>query len=123
HMLRCMLIDLDTMDESRFVELMRDYRDTYRGRTASTLDFRRLSEKHVGEQLNWFFRQWVEGTAIPTYRYWFRYKATDGGKYRLTLHVEQRGVPEGFRMPVPVRIELPGGQVARTRVWVDKPIV
>ncbi len=41
----------------------------------------------------------------------------------MTLHVEQRGVPADFKMPVPVRIELPDGEVARTRVWVDKPVV
>jgi aminopeptidase N len=123
HMLRYMLLDLESMDEGRFISLMRAYTERYKGQRSSTADFRRLTEEHLGEPMDWFMKQWVMGTAIPTYRYWFRTNRTDTGQYRVTLHVEQYGVPEGFKMPVPVRIELPNGQVARTRVWVDKPTI
>jgi aminopeptidase N len=123
HMLRCMLIDIDTMDETRFAGLMKDYATRYAGRVASTLDFQDVAERHLGEPMGWFFDQWVRGTAVPTYRYSWRSQRTAQGQYGLTLHVEQRGVPEGFRMPVPVRIELDNGTMARTRIWVDKPAV
>jgi len=123
HMLRCMLIDFDTMDETRFTELMREFASGHRGGGASTLDFEGVATRAAGEPMDWFFQQWVRGSAIPTYRYAWRQQAVGDGKYAITLHVEQRGVPDGFRMPVPIRIELADGMIARTRVWVDKPVV
>jgi hypothetical protein len=121
HMLRNLLIDLDTMKEDRFVELMRDVFATHRGGTVSTADFQALATRHVGEDMEWFFRQWVEWTAIPRYRVSWSVRPAGTGQHRLTLHVKQEDVPEGFRMAVPIRIDLPDGSYARTRVWVDKP--
>jgi hypothetical protein len=67
---------------------------------------------------DWFFRQWVEGTAIPLYVVSWA-TAPEGGRHRLTLHVEQQRVPASFRMAVPIRIGLADGSFARTRVWVE----
>ena len=123
HMLRMYLIDLDELDDARFKAMMLDFAERYRGRRASTHDLARVVERHVGESMEWFFDQWVRGTATPDYRYDWRVVPGKDGRPVLTLRVEQRGVPAGFRMPVPVRIDLEDGQVARTRVWVDQPVV
>ena len=47
-MLRILMLDLRTMKEDKFEATMRDYFQTYKGRAASTDDFRRIAEKHAG---------------------------------------------------------------------------
>lgn len=118
HMLRTLLIDLRTMNEDRFTAVMRDFYQTYTGRYATTADFQRTVEKHVGQPMDWFFQQWVDGTAIPTYKVSHVVEPVADGKFRLKLTVLQEGVPEGFRMFVPVTVEFENGSKARLRILV-----
>ena len=55
HMLRAMLLDLNTMNEDKIKSLMQDYYTTYKDKSASTEDFKRIVDKHFGEDMNWFF--------------------------------------------------------------------
>lgn len=118
HMLRALLIDLKTMNEEHFTALMREFYTTYRGQYATTQDFQRTVEARVGQPMDWFFSQWVYGSAIPTYKYSHRVEPAADGKYRLKLTVLQEGVPESFKMFVPVSIEFENGTKARLRVLV-----
>ena len=63
------------------------------------------------------------GHRDPTYHYTWQSQKTSDGKYRVTLHVTQRGVPDDSRMAVPILIVLDDGCYARTRIWVDEPEV
>lgn len=121
HMLRIMMLDLKNMNEDRFTETMRDFYRTYEGKRASTEDFRRVAEQHLGADLGWFFDQWVYGTAIPTYRVAYRSEPADGGQYRVKLQVRQENVPDDFQMYVPVTLDLGQDRVARVRVKVRGP--
>jgi hypothetical protein len=119
HMLRMLMLDLKTMNEDRFTETMQDFYRSYQGKRASTADFRRVVERHVGTDMGWFFDQWIYGTALPTYRVATRTdQLTADGQYRVRLQVEQEGVPETFLMYVPVTVDLGKDQVARVRVKV-----
>lgn len=118
HMLRGLMIDLKTMNEDRFTAMMRDFYTTYKGKRASTEDFRRTVEAHVNTDMRWFFDQWVNGTAIPSYRVATATESVEGGKVKLTLHVAQDNVPETFKAYVPVALEFGDKKVARVRVLV-----
>lgn len=118
HMLRTLMLDLKTMNEDRFTAMMRDFYTTYRGKRASTEDFRRTVEAHTNTDMRWFFDQWVHGTAIPTYRVATTTEAADGGKVKLTLHVAQDNAPESFKMYVPVTLDFGDKKLARLRVLV-----
>ncbi len=119
HMLRNLLLDLRTMKEERFENTMREYFQTYKGRAASTDDFRRIAEKHAGADLGWFFDQWLNTTAIPEYKVAWNAQPGDGGRYTVKLRVKQQKVPDSFLAYVPVTLQLEGGQVARLRVKVQ----
>jgi len=121
HMLRIMMLDLKTMNEDRFTETMREFYGTYQGKRASTEDFRRIAEKHIGADLGWFFDQWIYGTEIPKYRVAYRSDPAENGQYRVKLKVLQENVAEDFQMYVPVTMDLSNGQVARVRVKVRGP--
>jgi aminopeptidase N len=117
HMLRILLLDMKTMNEDKFTEVMRTYYTTFRGRTASTDDFQRVVEQKTGQKMDWFFEQWVRGSAVPTYKVANRIDEANG-KFQVKLRVTQEEVPESFLAYVPVAVELDNKQVLRFRVKV-----
>jgi len=121
HMIRDLLLDLSTDDESAFIELMRDFYARHEGRDASTRDFQRVVEEHVGIGMDWFFDQWVYGTEIPTYEFGYGYRQTPDGNYSVRCTVTQRNVSADFQMYVILKVEFEGGEVVRFRVLIDEP--
>ncbi len=121
HMLRNLLLDLDSMRDDRFEAVMKDYYQAFRGQEASTQDFRRVAEKHAGRDLGWFFQQWVYRTDVPTYRFAWKAEPAAGGKVRVRCRVEQRDVPDDFQMSVPILIDLGDRGHARIRAEVRGP--
>jgi len=118
-MLRNMLLDQTTRDDERFASMMRDFYARFEGKAASTEDFMRVAQRYAGEDLGWFFDQWVYGTDVPTYRFAYKTERTAEGKYRVTCRVEQTGVPESFRMPVPIRVDFGGERFAWLRSTIQ----
>jgi len=110
HMLRNMMLNTRTMDEDKFKAMMRDFYETYRGKRASTLDFQRTVEKHFGQPMDWFFNEWVYGTAIPTYTFSWNAETDSTGKPAVRLRVRQDDVPPGFAMYVPILIKFDEGE-------------
>ncbi len=111
HMLRMMLFDYENKNDDTFIKLMKDYVNTYSSDFASTEGFKKIVEKYVGTDMDWFFDQWVYGTEIPTYR--FKYiidKAEDGG-YMLTISVRQEDVSPSFKMPLHFMVNFKDGYV------------
>jgi aminopeptidase N len=117
HMLRMLLLDLKTMNEDRFTNVMREYYTSFAGKAASTDDFQQVVERQTGQKMDWFFNQWVRASAVPTYRVATKTEEADG-KFRVKLRVTQEQVPEDFLMYVPVGIELDNKQTVRLRVKV-----
>jgi hypothetical protein len=121
HMLRMMMRDPhSTEPDGRFIDMMRDFVSTFGGKNASTADFQRVVERHMTPDLNatgdgkmdWFFRQWVEGTEMP------RYEATlaidrEADGYRIHGSLAQRDVGADFRALIPIYVEFERGQIVR----------
>jgi aminopeptidase N len=108
-MLRNLMLDTRTMSEQRFMQMMHDYYMTYRGKRASTADFQHTVELAIGQPMDWFFNEWVDGTAVPTYTFSW---ATDHDSAGVVAHlrVRQSDVPDGFKMYVPVLIKFAQGE-------------
>ncbi|MEW6051866.1 MAG: M1 family aminopeptidase [Candidatus Zixiibacteriota bacterium] len=122
HMLRQLLLDLETMKEDRFLTMMQDFFVAYVGRNASTLDFKRLVERHTGVDMTWFFDQWVLQSAIPTYNFSYQVAPKSEGGVDLVMHVEQKNVAPDFKMYVPVEVELESGAKSYLRLLIDEPV-
>lgn len=118
HMLRLMLLDLNTLRADRFTAMLREYYQSFGGGTASTHDFAAVVERHFGASMLWFFDQWVRRAEIPTYRVAWTHDAAEGGRFRVRLRVSQERVPSEFRMPVVVAVDLGNNRTARFRVEV-----
>src|SRR5207249_6768847 len=118
HMLRILMLDLSTMKQDRFLETMRDFYQSYRGKPATTDDFRGVVERHAGVPMDWFFDEWVKGTAIPTYHVAWTSQPAGGGKYTIRLRVTQEHVPSDFQMFVLVSADLGNNRFAHFRIGV-----
>jgi hypothetical protein len=93
---------------------------TYYNRAASTEDFKEVLEKHMSpamdlqgtHRMNWFFDEYVYGTAFPNYKFDYSFEPGANGvtmKFKLT----QSNVDDAFRMMVPIYLELADGRIAR----------
>jgi len=116
HMIRNMMLDLQTMSDERFRLMLRDFYQTYRGKKATTADFQRVVEEHMGMDMTWFFQQWIYGTELPDI-YW-SWKATSqpGGTWLLHCQVFQRGVADDFRTYPDLYIDFGKGRNLRYRI-------
>lgn len=121
HMLRTLMLDLQTRKEDRFAETMRDFYQTFRGRTAATEDFQQLVERHAGIPMDWFFDQWVRGTATPAYRVAWTAQTTADGRPSVRLRVRQDDVSADFLAFVLVSVDVGENRFANFRVRVQGP--
>src|SRR5690348_16582197 len=119
YMIRMMMHDNRDGDK-QFKEMMQDFVNTYRGKAATTEDFKAIVEKHItpdmdaegNHKMDWFFNEYVYGTQLPSYKTDYSFDAGPDGTITMNLNVAQSGVDDKFRMVVPVYLELDDGRVA-----------
>ena len=72
----------------------------------NTAEFAAFIQERTGEDLRWFFVQWVDSVGIPEFRIEYTiFKLRDGG-FKIRGQIKQN--IELFRMPLDVRIETKG---------------
>jgi len=121
-MLRMAMMDPRKQNpDEAFIAMMRDYAATYAGKNPSTEDFQRVVEKHAPPKLkltqdgklDWFFDQWVRGTAIPRLTAKLEARPAAGGKYRISGTIAQSEVTDNFAVVVPIYLTYDKGAVSR----------
>jgi len=101
HMLRWVL------GEDKYLKTMREFAETYQGKSANMSDFQTIAEKYYGESLTWFFSQWLDSTGAPEFKVKYTtYRLGNNKGFRVTGAIAQD--LDLFRMPVDVRIETDG---------------
>ena len=72
-------------------------------------DFKAIAEKYYGDQLTWFFSQWLDSTGAPEFKLKYTdlsaWRQTKKG-FRVTGEISQD--LDLFRMPVDLRIDTDG---------------
>jgi len=111
HMLRWVLA------EDKYNKTMREFAGEFAGKSASTDDFRTIAEKNYGDQLTWFFSQWLDSTGAPEFKVKYTTYRLGGAAaqnpkeeklagFRVTGEISQD--LDLFRMPVNLRIDTDG---------------
>jgi hypothetical protein len=117
HMLRGVL------GEVKFAQAMNAYVNSqYKHGSATTEQFRDVVEAATGEELDWFFQQWIYGTYRPSYQFsWYGEPAAGGGS-NLYLHIAQLQTtsPQVFKMPADIAISYLDGTKDTMVVMVDE---
>ncbi len=111
HMLRWVL------GEDKYNKTMREFATEFAGKPASTDDFKTIAEKNYGQQLTWFFSQWLDSTGAPEFKLKYTTYRLGGAAatapkeektagFRVTGEISQD--LDLFRMPVDLRIDTDG---------------
>jgi len=117
HMLRWVL------GEDKYNKTLREFASEYAGKSATTDDFRAIAEKYYGDQLTWFFSQWLDSTGAPEFKVKYTTYRLGGATvaqtskddkakeektpgFRVTGEIAQD--LDLFRMPVDLRIDTDG---------------
>jgi len=99
HMLRS-LVGAD-----KFRDGMREYYRRFRDTNASTADLQRVLEETTGQDLDWFFAQWLRRGGSPRLEGTWTY---DAASKRVIVEVAQKQPGDLFRLPLQIGISLPG---------------
>ena len=116
------------LGDQRFWASIHRYLTTHAFGNAVTDDLRQAVLDATGDNLDWFWDEWIYSAGYPDFTVTSSY---DAGAKRVTLVVKQTQqdtlkadsagmryvVPEVFRMPVTVRVGVAGGDVVRTS-WI-----
>jgi len=111
HMLRWV------MGEDKYNKAMRDFAGEFAGKSATTDDLKTIAEKNYGDQLTWFFSQWLDSTGAPEFKLKYTTYRLGGAAaqspkeekipgFRITGEISQD--LDLFRMPVDLRIDTDG---------------
>ncbi len=101
HMLRAQI------GADRFWAGIREYYKKYRDANASTADFRKVMEEASGQDLGWFFRQWLYRAGSPIVQATWTYNAA---ARRVTIELAQSQKGDVYRLPLEVAV---GNRVER----------
>jgi len=121
NMLRGMLANARAAEpDERFMRMMQDFTATHNNKAASTEDFKAIVEKHMiptmdlenNKKMDWFFRQYVYGTGIPTYEFKYQLADAGNGQTKLTGTITQSGVRPGWMDTLPFYVQS-GGRTLR----------
>jgi Peptidase family M1 domain len=132
HMIRMMMWDNKTGDQT-FRDTMHDFVSTYSGKAATTEDFKAMVEKHMtremdldgNHRMDWFFNEFVYGTALPTYKLDSSLGKDVNGDVLFSYKLTQTAVDKKFKMIVPIYLELADGRIVnlgRARLYGDSSI-
>ncbi len=107
------------LGEDKYNKTMREFSSEFAGKSASMDDFKTIAEKNYGQQLTWFFSQWLDSTGAPEFKVKYTTYRLGGaaveqpkeGKektagFRVTGEISQD--LDLFRMPVDLRIDTDG---------------
>jgi len=101
HMLRWV------MGDEKYLKTMREFSAQFAGKSASLDDFRAIAEKNYGDQLTWFFSQWLDSTGAPEFKVKYTvYRLGSNKGFRVTGQISQD--LDLFRMPVDLKIDTDG---------------
>jgi tetratricopeptide (TPR) repeat protein len=114
HMLRWVL------GEDKYNKTMREFAGNFAGKSASMDDFKAIAEKNYGDQLTWFFSQWLDSTGAPEFKLKYTTYRLGGAAatkeqsakdekaagFRVTGEISQD--LDLFRMPVDIKIDTDG---------------
>jgi Peptidase family M1 domain/TPR repeat len=91
--------------DEAFDKTMRTFLTQYSGKSVTVDDFRKVAEQASGQQLNWFFTQWLNSTGAPEFKNKYTVYRTQKG-FRVVGEIQQD--MDLFRMPVELKIDTDG---------------
>lgn len=102
----------DALAGRTYFELPAYYRQ-YRNASASTADFRRVMEQASGQDLGWFFDEWLTRPKSPSFDGSWHY---DPATKRIAITLDQTQAGEAYRMPAEFGVTVDARPVPTLRI-------
>jgi hypothetical protein len=120
HMVRMMMWTPNNGDQN-FKAAMHEFVQAHTNKPATTEDFKATLERHLDpdlditgdRKLDWFFDEYVYGTALPNYHMDYSLDSNGSGGSLLKIKITQSNVDAKFKMLVPVYMEFGNGRISR----------
>ncbi len=103
------------LGDAKFSQLLQQYVKEFTGKGGSTSGFQKLAENVYGQELAWFFAEWVDTIGVPTFKTDYVIFRTMTG-FKVSGSIKQDR--DLFRMPVEVMVTTKG-KSERAIVLVD----
>ncbi len=130
-MLHFLFTDPDTGNGDAFFAMMKDFVGRYRNKVASSDDFRMVANEHFArtpisrayniKDLNWFFKQWVYESSLPSYTLEYTFQDQKDGSTLVNGNIIQENAPENWAMVLPVVFKFGGDSGGNTTVLAFGP--
>jgi hypothetical protein len=91
--------------DDKFYQVLKDYAQQYAWKSAGTQEFEGVVEKVTGQNIDYFFLQWIESSGAPEFKLEYTIYRTQKG-FRVMGKISQD--LDTFRMPVVLKIETEG---------------
>ena len=112
HMLRA------EVGDDAFFDGLRAYASANPFGNVSTDDLQVAMESTSGEDLSWFFDQWVYQAGEPSFEVGVEQRALEEGGFQVDLHLRQTAEGD-WRVPVTIALTLEGGEELRAEGQVE----
>ncbi|MBK8983832.1 MAG: M1 family metallopeptidase [Ignavibacteria bacterium] len=100
--------------DSLFRQIIRTYYEEYKYKNADTYQFKKICEDITGNDLNYFFNQWIfTGAGRPEYSYSWNYEKDDASAdlYKVSLMLKQnQDDMEVYSMPLKILFKTNAGE-------------
>jgi tetratricopeptide (TPR) repeat protein len=93
------------MGNDNFSKLLANFTQQYGWQSVSTADFRKMADQITGQNLQYFFLQWIESSGAPEFKLEYTVFRTQKG-FRVMGKISQD--LDTFHMPVDLKIETEG---------------
>lgn len=120
HMLRMLMFDVDQLADGGFQRFMYELVLRTNQQTFSNHDFVKLAEKHYGDELTAFFKQWLYGVGLPSYNVDYEI-VNDNGEYYIDASVAVEDVDTSFAQSIILRVPRPDGDDVFERRTIVAP--
>jgi aminopeptidase N len=104
--------------DETFFDVLSNFFNEYKFKLARIDDFIRTAENTSGQELDWFFNEWLY---MPGYTIYaienVQTSKTWLGKFKLTLNISQSN--PSFKMPLPLEIRLSNNMTKLVRIWIE----
>ncbi len=105
----------ETLGKENFDKVLRTFAANFSGKSASIDDLEKITTQVAGENMRFFFAQWIEGTGVPEFSVDYQIIRTRAGKFRTRGTVKQ--TLETLHMPVELMLRSEGDtQTTTTRI-------
>ncbi len=107
------------LGDQLFFKAIKHYVKEYQFHNVDTHDFEKAVQEATGQNLYWFFDEWVYKAGHPVFKVKYNYNP-DIHKLIMTVDQTQKvdSLTPVYKMPVEVYIETPSEKIIK-RVWVD----